>query len=139
MLLDSIHLYFFGPDGEPDSSFESGDSDSDGDDDFRRQLIEWREGEEEILEFPASLTPFDRKTVHEIAESLGLRHRSIGIASNRRIVVQPPTADQDCNPLPEAQIPAPHDPPTPVTVSPPVQRASKRARKTPAHLRDYVS
>lgn len=55
---------------------------------FTKILMELREGDETMLEFPPSLTNTERKFVHELAAQLGLVSKSSGKGENRRIVVR---------------------------------------------------
>lgn len=128
-----------GPDPELDGSDDDSDSGGDSDDDYRAQIEDWMEGDQPRLEFPPGLTPHHRQEIHEVAEGLGLRHRSIGQNERRRVVVErrlPPVARPDppnavADPVPQAL--APQDPPPERQL-----RASCRTRRAPAHLNDYV-
>jgi len=55
---------------------------------FTRILINLREGDDDRLEFPPSLTNTERKFVHELAGQLGLVSKSSGKGDDRRIVVR---------------------------------------------------
>ena len=54
---------------------------------FTKILMDFREGEEILLEFPATLTNTERKFMHQLASQLGLSSKSTGKGDNRRIAV----------------------------------------------------
>lgn len=151
-----LFFYFKGPDGdgdnttvddgddsdlEDDSLLDDSESDSDQDDDgqdFRGAVTDWMEGDESRLEFPAALTPLDRRAIHQVAEELGLRHRSAGTGERRRVIIErpllnpvnPEPMDVDQGNQPNQEI----IPPAPIIVAP----RPFRERRAPARLSDYV-
>lgn len=47
------------------------------------------------LNFPYTLSSYERRKVHELAEMLHLEHRSIGEGKERRISVKKPSKDKE--------------------------------------------
>ena len=111
------------------------DDDDDDDHDFRGAIMHWMEGEESRLEFPPALTPFDRRAIHEVAEGLGLRHRSIGTGERRRVVVQRRLpARQATEAMEVDQLDQENIPPEPEIL----HNRPRREPRAPAYLNDYV-
>lgn len=54
---------------------------------FTKILMDLREGEDNRMEFPPTLTNTERKFIHQLASQLGLTSKSTGKGDNRRIVV----------------------------------------------------
>ena len=67
---------------------------------MRSKIDCWMVKDDGPLEFPATLTAFERKVVHQIAEKLGLSHQSVGEDIQRRIIIRkmvpaaPPAAEE---------------------------------------------
>mmetsp|Transcript_27081 Transcript_27081/g.77869 ORF Transcript_27081/g.77869 Transcript_27081/m.77869 type:complete len:505 (+) Transcript_27081:493-2007(+) len=102
--------------------------------------VKRRKGE---YSFPASLSSYQRRLVHELAESLGLRHESKGEGDDRFICVM--SRDRPSTPQPSAA-PAqpPTEPPAPATDGPPSTASSPAAAEDAAdeevsHIPDVAS
>ena len=113
-----------------DLDSDSDESSDDGMEDvtsIRETIANWQAGPDEQLEFPSSFTALERQIVHLEAENIGLLHRSTGSGLNRRIVIRRPLetveVSNEVNVTEED-----------ITV-----RRSKRARRQPEHLNDYVN
>lgn len=73
---------------------------------YRRKLMAFKRDEyEATLEFPASLSSYDRMIVHDLCETLELAHESHGEDQERYIVVTKPRFSPKSRPEPEATAP----------------------------------
>ncbi|XP_076339432.1 DNA-binding protein SMUBP-2-like isoform X2 [Tachypleus tridentatus] len=59
---------------------------------------------EKSYSFPPTLTAFERLVVHEVAESLGLLHLSVGEKAERHITVEKKCTDVQLQPIPSTSI-----------------------------------
>ncbi|XP_022249895.1 DNA-binding protein SMUBP-2-like isoform X2 [Limulus polyphemus] len=59
---------------------------------------------EERYSFPSTLTAFERLIVHEVAESLGLLHLSVGEKAERHITVEKKYIDVQLQPIPSTSV-----------------------------------
>ena len=55
---------------------------------IRNKLLQFKNSDQDIIEFPVSLTSEERKMVHEEAHYFGLVHKSFGAEPNKYIVVR---------------------------------------------------
>uniref|UniRef100_A0A8D0GXF9 Immunoglobulin mu DNA binding protein 2 n=1 Tax=Sphenodon punctatus TaxID=8508 RepID=A0A8D0GXF9_SPHPU len=60
---------------------------------FKTMMMEFLESSEKQLDFPASLSSYDRMLVHQMAEEYGLQHVSAGEGSERYIIVRKRTPE----------------------------------------------
>ena len=62
---------------------------------IRRKLRQFMDSDQDVMEFPVSLTAQERRMVHEEAQHFGLVHKSFGTGSNKFIVVRKKTGEDD--------------------------------------------
>jgi R3H domain len=112
---------------------ESEDENVEDETSIRETIASWLEGSESCLEFPSTLSVSERRIVHVEAENLSLHHRSRGTGEARQVTVRRPLVEQQqeavgtVNPVRRS-----------ISEDVPQIRSSKRARKHPSYLDDYL-
>ena len=114
---------------EPESDDESTETEAS----IRDSIHTWLAGNDSFLEFSSTLTVSERRTVHLEAEQLGLLQRSNGTVEARHVTVKRRLiADQEVDSGTATKV---HNL---TSNDEPGIRSSKRSRKYPAYLDDYV-
>ena len=104
---------------------------------IQETIRNWMDETDHVLEFPATLSTSERRIVHLEAENLGLHHRSRGTGVDRRVMIQKRVAEAAASDLTSSEHQC-HDDEVHVSTEETVMWRSKRARKHPEHLNDYV-
>lgn len=74
---------------------------------IRQRLSDFAQSDKDELRFPGSLSAEERKVVHQVAEQLGLAHRSHGSGTDRQLVVSkkrallPPPPTEESHSFPQ--------------------------------------
>ena len=128
------------PGAQPILESDSEDSGDEGQEDvnsIQETIRNWMDETDHVLEFPATLSTSERRIVHLEAENLGLHHRSRGTGVDRRVMIQKRVAEAAASDLTSSEHQC-HDDEVHVSTEETVMWRSKRARKHPEHLNDYV-
>jgi hypothetical protein len=68
---------------------------------FYNQLFAFKVSNQEVLIFPPTITPLDRRLIHTLAHNLGLEHVSRGANEHRQVVVSHHRTNDASPPMPQ--------------------------------------